>query len=154
LDRSLDVGYGVEWKTPPSHIPIAENMLDHHETTIRVRYQETDAQGVLHHASIFNYFEVARVEMMRSAGHSYRELEETGVMLVVSEISSRYFLAARFDDLVVVGVTTIKAKGARIWHEYKVYRDDDLLVEGKSVVACVDATGRPKPLPKYLRTTP
>ena len=63
-------------------------------------------------------------------------------------------IAARFDDLVVVGVTTIKAKGARIWHEYKVYRDDDLLVEGKSVVACVDATGRPKPLPKYLRTTP
>ncbi len=126
-------------------------MLNYHEESIRVRYQETDAQGVLHHATLFNYFEVARVEMIRSAGHSYRELEESGLMLVVSEISCRYFLPARFDDLVVVAVTTVKAKGARIWHEYKVTRDDDLLVEGKSVVACVDHTGRPKPLPKYLR---
>ena len=113
-------------------------MLDYHEESIRVRYQETDAQGVLHHATLFNYFEVARVEMIRSAGYSYRELEESGLMLVVSEISCRYFLPARFDDLVVVAVTTVKAKGARIWHEYKVTRQDDLLVEGESVVACVD----------------
>ena len=113
-------------------------MLDYHEESIRVRYQETDAPGVLHHATLFNYFEVARVEMIRSAGYSYRELEESGLMLVVSEISCRYFLPARFDDLVVVAVTTVKAKGARIWHEYKVTRQDDLLVEGESVVACVD----------------
>src|SRR5262245_18441203 len=57
-----------------------------HEIQIRVRYQETDAQGRVHHANYLTYFEMGRVEFLRAMGHSYRELEASGVMLVVSEM--------------------------------------------------------------------
>ena len=59
-----------------------------HEIQVRVRYQETDAQGRVHHSNYMNYFEVARVEMLRQSGISYRELEESGVMLGVASILS------------------------------------------------------------------
>ena len=85
----------------------------HHEIEIRVRYQETDGQGHVHHANYLTWFELGRVELLRAAGHSYRELEEAGIFLVVSEVSVRYFLPAYFDDVLRLRTTTVQAKGAR-----------------------------------------
>ncbi len=65
-------------------------MLTHHDLQIRVRYQETDAMGRLHHANYLTYFELGRTEMLRAAGASYREVEEQGLFLVVSEMTCRY----------------------------------------------------------------
>src|SRR3954464_13197543 len=120
-----------------------------HEIEIRVRYQETDGQGRVHHANYLNWFELGRVELLRSLGHDYRQLETAGVMLVVAEMQVRYHLPAFFDDVLTVRTTTVKAKGARIEHHYEVRRGQELLAEGTSTVACIDRTGRVSRLPKW-----
>ena len=125
-------------------------MLTSHEIEIRVRYQETDGQGRVHHANYLTWFELGRVELLRAMGHSYRELEAAGVMLVVAEMNVEYFLPAFFDDVLTLRTTAIKAKGARIEHEYKVHRGSELLARGKSTIACIDRTGKVSRLPKWL----
>src|SRR5215813_790541 len=125
-------------------------MLSQHEVQIRVRYQETDGQARLHHANYFTYFELGRTELLRAAGMSYLQVEEAGYLLVVVEIGCEYFLPAAFDDLLTVRTTVVKAKGARIEHGYEVFRDGELLARGRSVVACVDRSGKPKRIPDWL----
>ena len=124
--------------------------LTSHEIEIRVRYQETDGQGRVHHANYLTWFELGRVELLRAMGHSYRELEAAGVMLVVAEMNVRYFLPAVFDDVLTLRTSTHKAKGARIEHEYKILRGPDLLAQATSTVACIDRAGRVARLPKWL----
>lgn len=121
-----------------------------HEIELRVRYQETDGQGRAHHANYPTWFELGRVELLRAAGHSYRELEEAGLFLVVAEISVQYFLPAFFDDLLRLKTTTERAKGARIVHRYEVFRGEDLLATGQTTVACINRSGRVSRLPEWL----
>jgi len=118
---------------------------------IRARYQETDAQGRVHHATYINYFECARIEMLRLAGIDYRDLEAQGVLLVVTEMECKYFDGAFFDDLLTVEVETVRAKGTRIQHLYTISRQQKVLVTGRSVVACINRAGRPQPLPDFLQ---
>jgi len=125
-------------------------MLKEHEIEIRVRYQETDGQGRVHHANYLTWFEQGRVELLRANGHSYRELEEAGVLLVVAEFSVQYYLPAQFDDLITLRTTVLKAKGARIEHRYQVLRGQELLAEATTTVACIDRSGRVKRLPGWL----
>jgi acyl-CoA thioester hydrolase len=129
-------------------------LLPQHEIELRVRYQETDGQGRLHHANYLNYFEVGRVELLRASGKSYRELEREGRFLVVAEAECKYFGAAEYDDLLRVRTTTVRAKGARIEHRYEVFRQDELLANGRTVVACVDPAGRVRRLPDWLTIGP
>jgi acyl-CoA thioester hydrolase len=126
-------------------------LLTTHEIAIRVRYQETDAQGIVHHANYLTWFEQGRVELLRAAGLSYRTLEEAGVILVVAEAQVRYYSPARFDDGLRLVTTTVRAKGARIEHRYELYRDETLLVEGTTTIACTDRSGRVSRLPESLR---
>ena len=126
-------------------------MLTSHSIDIRVRYQETDAQGRVHHANYLKWFELGRVELLRASGHSYRELEEAGIFLVVAEAALRFHLPASFDDLLTLTTTTVKAKGARIEHRYEVRRDGDLLATGTTTVACIDKSGRVTRLPQWLQ---
>jgi len=121
-----------------------------HEIEIRVRYQETDGQGRVHHANYLTWFELGRVELLSAAGHSYRELEEAGVFLVVAEVQIQYYLPALFDDVLRVVTATVAAKGARIEHRYQVFRGEELLAEGSTTVACVNREGRVSRLPKWL----
>jgi acyl-CoA thioester hydrolase len=125
-------------------------MLRQHDVQIRVRYQETDGQGRLHHANYFTYFEQGRTELLRAAGMSYVQVEQAGYLLVVVEIGCEYFLPASFDDLLTVRTTVLKAKGARIEHQYEVFRDNELLARGRSTVACIDRSGKPRRLPEWL----
>jgi acyl-CoA thioester hydrolase len=141
-------------------------MIVEHQLEIRVRYNETDGQGRVHHAQYLNFFERGRVELMRSLGHSYRELEETGLMLVVTEMNVRYLGAAVFDDLLILTTGVVRAKGVRIEHRYEIVRpvsttDADPLpsvtstpiVKATSVIACVDRQGNVRRLPDYLRSS-
>ena len=121
-----------------------------HTIEIRVRYQETDGQGRLHHANFFTYFEQGRVELLRSLGKSYRDLEAAGYLLVVSEISCRYFGGATFDDVLQLTTRAVEAKGARVVHEYEVRRGEERIAEGRSTVACINKDGRVCRLPEYL----
>jgi len=128
--------------------------LKEHEIEIRVRYQETDAQGRVHHATYINYFEIGRVEFLRAMGRSYRQLEKDGIFLVVSEISCNYFRGAMYDDLLMLKTRVTRAKGVRITHEYELTLDGELVVTGHSVVASVSPDGKVKRLPSWLILSP
>ncbi|HEY5312022.1 MAG TPA: thioesterase family protein, partial [Pirellulales bacterium] len=65
-------------------------MFREHEIQIRVRYQETDAMGVLHHSNYFTYFEIGRTELLRANGRDYRDVEAEGIFMVVVRIDCRY----------------------------------------------------------------
>ena len=127
--------------------------LKSHEIQLRVRYQETDAQGRLHHANYINFFEVGRVELLRAAGHSYRALEESGILLVVVEVQCQYYQGAKYDDLLTVRTTLDWAKGARIRHVYHVLHEAKLLAEGSSIIASVSPNGKVLRLPPWLRSS-
>ena len=88
-------------------------MLEEFQLDIRVRYNETDGQARVHHAQYLNYFERGRVEMLRASGFSYKELEQSGLMLVVSQIKVRYLLPAEFDDelKLMTVFCTLEARG-------------------------------------------
>ncbi|MCA9182904.1 MAG: acyl-CoA thioesterase [Planctomycetales bacterium] len=126
--------------------------------SIRVRYNETDGQGHVHHAQYLNYFERGRVELMRSRGHSYREFEAGGLMLVVVEMNVKYMGAALFDDLLLLTTRVVRSRGVRIEHAYELIRPTsdstattELIVTGTSTIACIDRQGKVCRLPEYLR---
>jgi acyl-CoA thioester hydrolase len=124
--------------------------LASHETAIRVRYQETDGQRRVHHANFLTYFEIGRTEMLRSRGATYRQFEDAGLFLVVSEASCSYRAAAEYDDLLVVKTFVEKVGGASIEHSYEVIRDTMIIASGRTVVVCVDREGRVRRLPEWL----
>jgi acyl-CoA thioester hydrolase len=124
--------------------------LASHETAIRVRYQETDGQRRVHHANFLTYFEIGRTEMLRSRGATYRQFEDAGLFLVVSEASCSYRAAAEYDDLLVVKTFVEKVGGASIEHSYEVIRDTMIIASGRTVVVCVDGEGRVRRLPEWL----
>lgn len=117
-------------------------MSEWFETIIRVRYSETDAMGLLHHANYISYFEVARTEMLRAAGGDYRAMEDRGFYLVVVKLECQYKRPARFDDQLAVRARVVRNHGAKLEHEYEVLRDRELLATGRSVLACVNREGR------------
>jgi len=129
-------------------------MITEHEIEIRVRYQETDGQGRVHHANYLTYFELGRTELLRAAGYNYRLIEEDGWLLVVSEITCQYYFPAVFDDVLRLRTTIVEARGARVVNQYHVFRDDTLLAEGRSVVACINRAGRVTRLPRALQLNP
>jgi len=126
------------------------NGLLQHEIEIEVRYYETDGQGIVHHANYFQYFELGRVQMLKAAGFDYAELERQGIFLVVHSIGCRYLLPARFGDTLRLVTRVERITLARIDHTYQVYREDDLLAEGKSTLACVDRDGTVQRMPECL----
>ncbi len=125
-------------------------MLPDHEVDIRVRYYETDAQGFVHHANYFQYFELARVEQLLALGYDYAHLERDGVFLVVNKITCKYLRPSRFGDTLRLQVRTIRSRGARIDHAYRVLRGEELIAEGESTIACIDREGRVQRLPEFL----
>jgi acyl-CoA thioester hydrolase len=136
---------------------IESAMSIEHQLEIRVRYNETDGQGRVHHAQYLNFFERGRVELLRSLGHNYRDVEESGLMLVVTEMNVRYLGAAVFDDLLTLTTRVVKAKGVRIEHSYEIVRPQEpqvvKIVTASSVIACIDRQGNVRRLPDYLRNT-
>jgi acyl-CoA thioester hydrolase len=125
-------------------------MADSFEMTVRVRYAETDRMGLLHHANYFVYFEMGRTEMLRQKGISYREIEDAGHFLVIVDIGCKFKRPAHYDDLLTIRTTIARITHVKIVHEYQILRDDLILAEGHSTLACVDRDGRPQALPEYL----
>ncbi|HUY36702.1 MAG TPA: thioesterase family protein [Pirellulales bacterium] len=126
-------------------------MLQVHDVEIRVRYQETDAMGVLHHANYLTYFEVGRTELLRAAGYDYRKIEEGGLLMVIVEIGCRYRRPARYDDVLRLRTSTTRITAAKIEHEYQLFRGEELLADGHSTLACVDRSGKLQRVPEWMR---
>lgn len=124
-----------------------------HSMDIRVHYHETDGQRRLHNSQYLNYFERGRVELLRSVGHSYRELEQTGLLLVVTRMEIDYHQPAEFDDLLLLTCGVTYSRGARCEHTYALERktDEALIATGLSQIACVDSAGKVARLPRYMQ---
>jgi acyl-CoA thioester hydrolase len=123
------------------------------ETELRVRYAETDAMGIVHHASYLVWFEVGRTEYTRAMGFPYREVDRNGVRLVVVEACGRFHRAARYDDLVVVRTTVREVSRATVTFAYEVRLrpENALLVDGHTMHAATDLRGRVQRLPVHVR---
>ena len=89
-----------------------------HTIQLRVRYGETDQMGYCYYGNYAQYFEVGRVETLRSLGLSYKQLENEGFMLPVSEFSVKYQNPALYDDLLFIETTITEVKGARVYFTY------------------------------------
>ncbi len=127
-------------------------MLKQHEIEIRVRYQETDPMGLLHHANYFTYFEIGRTELLRAAGGSYRMMEEAGLFVVVVKAECRFRRPARYDDLLRIRTTVARVTLARIEHEYQVFRDTEQLAVARLTLAIVDRDGNLCRVPDWMQT--
>ncbi len=123
-----------------------------HRTQIRVRYAETDRMGYVYYGNYAAYFEVARVEMLRSLGFSYRELEDKGVLLPVVDFKVRYVQPARYDDLLDIHTRISVLPTARITFTYETRNQEGVLLnEAETTLVFVDAeSGRPRKAPDDL----
>jgi acyl-CoA thioester hydrolase len=126
-------------------------MLRQHEIEIRVRYQETDPMGLLHHANYFTYFEIGRTELLRAAGGNYRRMEQAGMFVVVVKAECRFRRPARYDDLLRVRTTVARVTPARIEHEYQVFRGAEQLAVGRVTLAIVDREGKLCRVPDWMQ---
>ena len=121
-------------------------------TRVRVRFADTDAQGVAHNTAYLVWFEVARVEYLREHAGGYQALRDHGIEALVLESYCRYRVPARFDDELDVHTRCVGLRGARFRYEYEIVRADGaLLADGWTNHACVDAaTFVPTRVPEWL----
>jgi acyl-CoA thioester hydrolase len=121
-------------------------------TEVRVRFAETDAQGVAHHANYLVWFELARVAYLAEYAGGYNALRKRGVEALTTQVHVTYSAPARFDDVVRVHLRCSEMQRVRFRFEYLVERDGERLAEGWTAHACVDArTFRPMRVPEWFR---
>lgn len=125
--------------------------MKQYETEIRVRYEDADPMGFLHHAKYFSYFEIGRLELFRASGGDYRALEESGMFVVVVKAECRYQKPARYDDLLTVRATLAKITAAKIQHDYVLLRDGQQLATATVTLAVVDRDGQVQRVPEWLQ---
>ena len=120
-------------------------------TEIRIRFAETDAQGIAHHASFVVWLEVARVAFLERYAGGYQSIRERGLEALTTEVDLRYHRAAYFDERLTVWTRCVDMRGARFTYEYRVMRGDELVADGHTKHATVDAeTYRPTRVPDWL----
>ena len=123
------------------------------ETTIRVRYAETDQMGVVYYANFFIWFEIGRVEFLRQVGFDYRDMErEDGCFIAVVDARCRYKSPARYDEEIIIRTRLRSMRGKLVHFGYEVLRsaDSTLLAEGETTHIVTDANMKPRALPdKY-----
>jgi acyl-CoA thioester hydrolase len=120
-------------------------------TEVKVRFAETDAQGIAHHAVYLVWFEVARIEYLGRFRGGYRELQAEGIEALTLDASVSFRAPARFDDRLVIRARCGEVRGARFRFDYRVERDGGLIADGTTGHACADArTLRPTRVPHWL----
>lgn len=121
-------------------------------TSLRVRYAETDRMGYVYYGNYASFYEVGRVEALRELGLSYRELEDSGIMLPVAELNSRYRKPAYYDDLISVKTIVPEMPAARLKFLYYLYNTEgDLINEGSTTLVFVNIkTMKPCGAPKHF----
>jgi acyl-CoA thioester hydrolase len=120
-------------------------------TEVRIRFAETDAQGIAHHASFVVWLEVARVAYLRRHAGGYQAIRERGVEALTTEVHLRYHRAAYFDERLTVWTRCTGVRGARFVYEYRIEREGELVADGFTNHAIVDReTYRPTRVPAWL----
>lgn len=123
------------------------------DTHLRVRYAETDAQGVVYHANYLVYMEVGRSALARERGLPYGGLEARGVNLLVVRAELAYKASARYDDPLLVRTRVREARGKLVTFEYRIEHEESgrLLVTGETGHVCVDGDFKAMELPSWAR---
>ena len=120
-------------------------------TEVRVRFAETDAQGVAHNSVYLVWFEVARIDYLARFRGGYPGLREDGIEALTIASHVRYLVPAAFDDRLAVRARCGELRGARFRFDYSVERDGEAIADGWTRHACVDAsTYRPTRVPGWL----
>jgi acyl-CoA thioester hydrolase len=122
---------------------------DFHRAILRVRYAETDQMGIVYHANYLVWMEIGRVELVRSRGWSYKELEAEGLYLAVVEASCKYVYPARYDEEIAVDTTIERSSSRLVEFGYKIrsLNSDKLLAEGVTRHVWLNREMRPVSLP-------
>ena len=128
--------------------------IKHHDTTVRVRYAETDQMGVVYHANYLIWFEVGRVELMRALGIEYKRMEiDDDCHIVVADVRCRYHASALYDEVIRIRTSISESRNRTIRFAYEVFRDSDqeLLAVGETLHVICGSNGKPKLLPEKYR---
>jgi len=128
-------------------------MIPESVTEVRVRYAETDQMGVVYHTNYLIWCEIARTDLIRMFGASYRELEERGIRLAVSEASVRYIAAARYDDRIRVETRLSRVTSRTLIFDYTILNADTMqrLATASTTLISLDASNRVSVLPADVR---
>jgi acyl-CoA thioester hydrolase len=124
-----------------------------HSVRLRARFSETDAMRVVHHTAYFNWFEVARTEMLRNGGLPYTEIQGRGLNFPLVEAFANYKAPARYDDEVEVKIWASKVGGSSLRLDYEVTKlpGGELLCTGHTVHVLVGGDGKPTKIPDDIR---
>ncbi|WP_188971359.1 acyl-CoA thioesterase [Deinococcus aerolatus] len=118
------------------------------QTSIRVRYAETDMMGVVHHATYPVWFEVGRTDLMRELGLPYTEIEARGYYLMLSGLNVEYRRAARYDDDLTVTTRISALRSRTVTFVYEVRRGEELVATGETRHIATDKAYRPARMPQ------
>ena len=136
------------------HTTYSRDMLKHHDVSVRVRYAETDQMGVVYHSNYLIWFEVGRVELMRSLGFDYKSMEaEDDTYMVVADAHCRYHYPARYDEVLTVRTRILEAKTRVLKFGYEIFRERDrkLLATGDTTHVTTSREGRVKHFPEKYK---
>ncbi|HVF47038.1 MAG TPA: thioesterase family protein [Pyrinomonadaceae bacterium] len=128
--------------------------MDWHETTVRVRYAETDAMGIVHNSNYLVWFEIGRSELCRDKGFSYKEMEdEENALMVVAESYCRYKSPAYYEDVLTIRTQVGELRSRSLRFMYEVYRasDDTLIAEGETLHLVTDKDKKVRKIPEIYR---
>jgi acyl-CoA thioester hydrolase len=122
------------------------------ETSIRVRYAETDQMGYCYYGNYAQYLEIGRVEALRISGFRYRDLEEKGIMLPVLDFHIKYLHPAKYDDLLIIQTTITEIKGSRIYFDYKIVNEvgQQIAIASTTLVFVSKETMKPIKAPEEI----
>jgi acyl-CoA thioester hydrolase len=123
------------------------------EAPVRVRYAETDAQGVVYYANYFVWFEVGRITYLRAAGFDYAQMEREGFGFVIAEAYCRYLAPAHFNEELMVRtwIAEIKQRSFAFAYEVVNQATGQLLATGQTAQVVIDYQGKPREIPAVLR---
>lgn len=123
-----------------------------HETKSRVRYADTDQMGYMYYGNYATFYEIGRVEMLRSLGMSYRAMEEQGVMLPVLELKCKYIRPALYDQEITIKTIIETLPATRIHFKYELYNEENVLINfGETTLVFVSIEkNKPCLAPEYF----
>jgi acyl-CoA thioester hydrolase len=128
--------------------------IEYHDTTLRVRYAETDQMGVVYHSNYLIWFEVGRVELMRALGFEYKKMEtDDDCHIVVTDVHCRYEKPAHYDEVLRIRTRVAEWRNRIVKFSYEIFRESDeaLLATGDTTHVICGSNGRPKSLPHKYR---
>jgi acyl-CoA thioester hydrolase len=123
-----------------------------HETKIRVRYSETDQMGYVYNGNYATYYEIGRTEMLKSLGMNYKKMEESGIMLPLLEMKSKFIKPAYYDQEITIKTVVKELPGIRMYFHYELYNEDRELINlGSTTLVFFDMVKKkPCPPPRYF----